>query len=278
MSPTSSTAPNSPAASSSAPSSAAVSSAPTPAAPSSVDPSTALSPEALTAPGEALAHAPGAPLLELEHLHHRWKGPKPPVLEDVSLTLRAGEVTWIGGRNGVGKTTLLRLAAGSCCHSRAACAWASSRPARREGATGDRSASSRRATAAYRRACVCTTVRLLGPPRLRPPRAPRRAGGAQPGAIRPRGASRAARRPDVDGPASAPAPGDGVPARAARGAAGRAAQLARRRRLRAAQRADPARGGRRRHRAVVLTAGRGPCDRLRRQLHAAGRPLGACRI
>jgi ABC-2 type transport system ATP-binding protein len=51
-------------------------------------------------------------VLELEHLHHRWKGPKPPVLDDVSLTLEAGEVTWIGGRNGVGKTTLLRLAAG----------------------------------------------------------------------------------------------------------------------------------------------------------------------
>ena len=65
-----------------------------------------------TAPSEALAHVPGAPLLELEHLHHRWKGPKPPVLNDVSLTLRAGEVTWVGGRNGVGKTTLLRLAAG----------------------------------------------------------------------------------------------------------------------------------------------------------------------
>ena len=65
-----------------------------------------------TAPSEAPAHAPGVPLLELEHLHHRWKGPKPPILNDVSLTLRAGEVTWIGGRNGVGKTTLLRLAAG----------------------------------------------------------------------------------------------------------------------------------------------------------------------
>jgi ABC-type multidrug transport system ATPase subunit len=54
----------------------------------------------------------GSPILELERLYHKWKGPKPPVLDDVSLTLRAGEVTWIGGRNGVGKTTLLRLAAG----------------------------------------------------------------------------------------------------------------------------------------------------------------------
>jgi ABC-2 type transport system ATP-binding protein len=52
------------------------------------------------------------PILELADLYHKWKGPKPPVLDDVSLTLRAGEVTWIGGRNGVGKTTLLRLAAG----------------------------------------------------------------------------------------------------------------------------------------------------------------------
>jgi ABC-2 type transport system ATP-binding protein len=34
------------------------------------------------------------------------------VLSNVSLALHAGEVTWIGGRNGVGKTTLLRLAGG----------------------------------------------------------------------------------------------------------------------------------------------------------------------
>jgi ABC-2 type transport system ATP-binding protein len=66
----------------------------------------------LTAPSEAAAHVPEAPVLELERLYHKWKGPKPPVLDDVSLTLRAGEVTWVGGRNGVGKTTLLRLAAG----------------------------------------------------------------------------------------------------------------------------------------------------------------------
>ncbi len=56
--------------------------------------------------------SPAAPLLELEGLHHLWKGHARPVLDDVSLTLSAGTVTWIGGRNGVGKTTLLRLAAG----------------------------------------------------------------------------------------------------------------------------------------------------------------------
>ena len=52
------------------------------------------------------------PRLELAGLHHSWPGPKPPVLVDVSLTVDGGEVAWIGGRNGVGKTTLLRLAAG----------------------------------------------------------------------------------------------------------------------------------------------------------------------
>jgi ABC-2 type transport system ATP-binding protein len=52
------------------------------------------------------------PLLEIKDLYHRWKGPKPPVLDGVDLTLMPSEVTWVGGRNGVGKTTLLRLAAG----------------------------------------------------------------------------------------------------------------------------------------------------------------------
>ncbi|HWY90162.1 MAG TPA: ABC transporter ATP-binding protein [Solirubrobacteraceae bacterium] len=73
-----------------------------------------------TTPRDDLPHAPGTPVpmpmmkpvLELSDLYHRWKGPKPPVLDGVSLTLHAGQVTWIGGRNGVGKTTLLRLAAG----------------------------------------------------------------------------------------------------------------------------------------------------------------------
>lgn len=65
----------------------------------------------LTGPSST-ALALGGPILELEGLYHRWKGPKPPVLDEVSLTLRAGEVTWVGGRNGAGKTTLLRLAAG----------------------------------------------------------------------------------------------------------------------------------------------------------------------
>jgi ABC-2 type transport system ATP-binding protein len=51
-------------------------------------------------------------ILELTGLHHQWKPNLPPVLTDVNLELRSGTVTWIGGRNGVGKTTLLRIAAG----------------------------------------------------------------------------------------------------------------------------------------------------------------------
>lgn len=71
-----------------------------------------LSSSAGTASDSTVAFQQGEAVLEITNLHHRWKGPKPPILEDVSLTLSAGEVTWIGGRNGVGKTTLLRLAAG----------------------------------------------------------------------------------------------------------------------------------------------------------------------
>jgi ABC-2 type transport system ATP-binding protein len=63
-------------------------------------------------PGVDVSPPHGTVVLELDGLYHRWKGPKPPVLDDVSLALHAGQVTWIGGRNGVGKTTLLRLAAG----------------------------------------------------------------------------------------------------------------------------------------------------------------------
>jgi ABC-type multidrug transport system ATPase subunit len=49
--------------------------------------------------------------LTLRGLTKRWKD-QPPVLDDVSLTLEPGTVTWVGGRNGAGKTTMLRIAAG----------------------------------------------------------------------------------------------------------------------------------------------------------------------
>jgi ABC-type multidrug transport system ATPase subunit len=52
-----------------------------------------------------------APLV-LRGVSKRWSASRPPVLSDVDLTLDLGTRTWIGGRNGVGKTTLLRIAAG----------------------------------------------------------------------------------------------------------------------------------------------------------------------
>jgi ABC-2 type transport system ATP-binding protein len=45
-------------------------------------------------------------------LTKRWRKDQPPVLDDVSLVLEPGTVTWVGGRNGAGKTTMLRIAAG----------------------------------------------------------------------------------------------------------------------------------------------------------------------
>jgi len=55
---------------------------------------------------------PDAAPLALHGITKRWRTGQPPVLDDVSLTLEPGSSTWIGGRNGVGKTTLLRIAAG----------------------------------------------------------------------------------------------------------------------------------------------------------------------
>lgn len=52
-----------------------------------------------------------APLM-LEGVTKRWQKDRPPVLDDVSLMLEPGTITWVGGRNGVGKTTMLRIAAG----------------------------------------------------------------------------------------------------------------------------------------------------------------------
>ena len=55
--------------------------------------------------------APGAvPALQLSGITKSWGELK--VLDDTDLAVSAGERVWIGGRNGVGKTTLLRIAAG----------------------------------------------------------------------------------------------------------------------------------------------------------------------
>ena len=53
-----------------------------------------------------------ADLLEAAALHKRWGGAATPVLDGAGLTLRPGELVAIVGRNGVGKTTLLRILSG----------------------------------------------------------------------------------------------------------------------------------------------------------------------
>jgi len=50
--------------------------------------------------------------LALCGLSKRWRKDLPLVLDELDLTLEPGTITWVGGRNGVGKTTMLRVAAG----------------------------------------------------------------------------------------------------------------------------------------------------------------------
>jgi ABC-2 type transport system ATP-binding protein len=50
--------------------------------------------------------------LRLSGVSKRWRGPREPVLDDLDLELRPRTLTWVGGRNGAGKTTMLRVAAG----------------------------------------------------------------------------------------------------------------------------------------------------------------------
>jgi ABC-2 type transport system ATP-binding protein len=50
--------------------------------------------------------------LTIRGVSKRWRNDLPLVLDKLDLTLEPGTRTWIGGRNGVGKTTMLRIAAG----------------------------------------------------------------------------------------------------------------------------------------------------------------------
>jgi ABC-type multidrug transport system ATPase subunit len=50
--------------------------------------------------------------LQIEGLTKRWDSKGPPVLDDVSLALPRSTLMMLVGRNGVGKTTLLRIVAG----------------------------------------------------------------------------------------------------------------------------------------------------------------------
>jgi ABC-2 type transport system ATP-binding protein len=55
---------------------------------------------------------PDAAPLRLRGLTKRWRKNLPLVLDELDLTLEPGTATWVGGRNGAGKTTMLRIAAG----------------------------------------------------------------------------------------------------------------------------------------------------------------------
>lgn len=50
--------------------------------------------------------------LRLLAVHKRWGKGGPVVLDGLDLSLEPGSMTWVGGRNGAGKTTMLRIAAG----------------------------------------------------------------------------------------------------------------------------------------------------------------------
>jgi ABC-2 type transport system ATP-binding protein len=63
-------------------------------------------------PAAVVGVAADALPLALRGVAKRWHKDHAPVLDGVDLDLDIGTSTWIGGRNGVGKTTLLRIAAG----------------------------------------------------------------------------------------------------------------------------------------------------------------------
>jgi len=50
--------------------------------------------------------------LAIRSVTKRWRSDQPPVLDGLDLTIEPGTITWVGGRNGAGKTTMLRIAAG----------------------------------------------------------------------------------------------------------------------------------------------------------------------
>lgn len=54
----------------------------------------------------------GPPRLALVNVGKRWGRNKPPILDGIDATLPGGAVAAIVGKNGVGKTTLLRITAG----------------------------------------------------------------------------------------------------------------------------------------------------------------------
>lgn len=66
-------------------------------------------------PAQGEAEEPEPPLLELRGIRKQWPRMEQPVLDGIDLDLDPATVTWVGGRNGIGKTTLLRIATGLIC-------------------------------------------------------------------------------------------------------------------------------------------------------------------
>jgi ABC-2 type transport system ATP-binding protein len=64
------------------------------------------------APAAATSSDPESCPLSLRSLTKCWGQAVPPVLAGLDLDLEPGTLTWVGGRNGAGKTTMLRVAAG----------------------------------------------------------------------------------------------------------------------------------------------------------------------
>jgi ABC-2 type transport system ATP-binding protein len=62
--------------------------------------------------GEPATGAVELPRLELAGVSKRWRRNEPPLLDGLDLTLHRGTQTLVVGQNGVGKTTLLRIASG----------------------------------------------------------------------------------------------------------------------------------------------------------------------
>jgi ABC-2 type transport system ATP-binding protein len=79
-------------------------------------------PAPVTPPGrvDGLRPAPSVPSLAestacplaIRGVTKRWRKDLPLILDGLDLVLEPGTLTWVGGRNGAGKTTMLRIAAG----------------------------------------------------------------------------------------------------------------------------------------------------------------------
>jgi ABC-2 type transport system ATP-binding protein len=68
--------------------------------------------EAAATEATATEAAAEAMPLALRGVTKRWSKGCAPVLDGLDLMLEPGTATWVGGRNGAGKTTMLRIAAG----------------------------------------------------------------------------------------------------------------------------------------------------------------------